>query len=593
MARRPLRPLARIIPARDRGEDPDKAEAKSRLAKARARRAAEYRRAEIRLMLVAGLFVFAFLTIAGRMALFAVTAAPPPNTYASDQGISSERSDIVDRNGNVLATNVHTRALYAHPPEMVDPDYAAERLARIFPDLDADKLKRRFAPPAKFVWVKRRVSPEQAQAVHDIGDPGLHIGRRQARLYPNGKVAAHVLGGAGFGREGVQAAEVVGRAGVEQWFDARLRAPNASPLQLSIDLGVQVATREVLEGGIKLMGAKSGSAVLLDAHTGEVLSLVSLPDFDPNFPPRAPKNGDPADSPLFNRAAQGLFELGSSYKLFTAAIALESGIAGPDTLVDTKPMKWGRYRIKEFGGRDYSPFLSLAQVMIKSSNIGSARLALEFGRETQKAMLERLGMLAPSPIEMPEAASAKPIYPKRWSDIHTITISYGHGLSASPMHLAAAYATLTNGGIYIRPTLLKRLRTPEVTPHQIISAKNSERLRNMLREVVVSGTAKMANVPGYRVGGKTGTAVKPKKTGGYYDDKVIANFASVFPVDDPQYVLVVTLDEPEDTVDGKPKRTAGWTAAPIAAEIIRRTAPILNVRPRFDTARLAERDRAG
>ena len=585
MIRTPLRPLARIISARERGEDPDKGEAEVRAAAARAKRARRNRRAEMRLVLIAGLLVSAFATIGIRMAVMAVT----PNKSAAAQSesdiISGDRADILDRRGRVLATNVYVRSIYAHPHQMVDRDRAAEELAAIFPDLDAGVLKKRFAPPSKFVWVRRAASPEQAQAVHDIGEPGLLIGRRQTRLYPNGHAAAHVLGASGFGREAVDAAEVVGLAGTEKWFDTRLRSGQLAggQLELSIDLTAQITLRKVLSGGMKLMGANSGSAILMKADTGEIVAMTSLPDFDPNHPPAIDKSADPTISPFFNRAAQGLYELGSSYKIITAAIAMETGVAEPDTLIDTKPMQWGKYRIREFGNADFSPFLSLTQVIVKSSNIGSGRVALEFGAEKQKEMLDRLGFFDPTPLELPEAASADPILPPKWSDISTITVAYGHGLSATPVHLAAAYASLTNGGHLVRPTLVKVGDDYRQGP-RVVSEKTSRRVRDMLRLVVTQGTAKMADVPGYEVGGKTGTAVKPKATGGYYDDKVIANFAAVFPSDDPKYVLIVMLDEPEDTVNGRPRRTAGWTAAPIAAEIIRRTAPVLGLAPDYRLA---------
>ena len=579
MIRRPLRPLARIIATRAQGDDPDRGEAEARLARARRNRAREAQRAQVRLLMIAVIFLGGFTAIGGRMVVLATTKLPEKVALVDPNPILPNRADIVDREGRLLATNIVAKSLYAQPPLMVDRDAAAEGLARIFPDLNAAVLKRRFAPPAKFVWVRRKVSPEQAQLVHDLGEPGLLLGDRETRLYPNGPLAAHILGGAGFGREGVHAAEVVGRAGVERWFDERLRGgyTKNSPLVLSIDLTTQSIIRSVLARGIKLMNAKGGSAVLMDVHTGELISMVSLPDFDPNHLPAAPTSGDPGDSPLFNRAAQGVYELGSTYKLFTAAIAMQRGIATANTLVDTKPLRWGKFKIREFDNHNYAPYLSLTNVMVKSSNIGSARLAMEFGADVQKEMLNRLGFLTPSPLELHTAKVTKPLYPKNWSEISAITISYGHGLSATPVHLAAAYASLLNGGMKVVPSLIKGGQA--IPSERLVSEEISRALRVMLRKVVTDGTATLADVVGYQVGGKTGTAVKPKHTGGYYEDKVIANFAAVFPTSAPKYVLIVTLDEPEDVVQGKPKRSAGWTAAPIAGEIIRRTAPVLGLRP--------------
>ena len=578
MIRRPLKPLAHIIAAREQGEDPDINAAEARLAAARLRRKSEKRRWQFRTALVCLAFVLSFGTIAARMVYIAsdkdavIAARDPSNPIRSD------RADIVDRNGRLMAMNVITPSLYVQTKDLIDPAHAAQELERIFPDLDAATLRRRFSPPTKFAWIKRRLSPEQAQAVHDIGDPGLVVGRRETRLYPNGQLAAHVLGGAGYGREDIFAAEVVGRDGVERWFDADLRADTETPLQLSLDLTVQSTIRNVLEGGMRLMNAKGASAVLMDARNGEVLSLVSLPDYDPNYRPDNPNTGDPADSPLFNRAAQGRYELGSTYKLFTAALAMESGLATPNTLVDTKPLKWGRYRIREFQGRNMGPFQSLTNVLVRSSNIGSARLAMEFGTEAQKQFLRDLGMLEPTTLELSSAKSAHPIYPRRWSEISTITISYGHGLSATPVHLAAAYASLLNGGLKVEPTLIRH-GNADKPQQRIVSAQTSSSLRYMLRKVVTEGTAQMGDIDGYQVMGKTGTAEKPAKTGGYDENRVIANFAAVFPASAPRYALVVTLDEPEDIVAGEKKRSAGWTAVPVAGEIIRRAAPLLGLRP--------------
>ncbi len=581
MIRKPLRPLARIMAAREQGLDPDRKEAQARLDRARTRRKRQHQKAQIRIALVACMFLGCFGLIGLRMAVLATTESEAEIAASLAKKIKSDRADIVDRYGRVLATNITTTSIIAHPHKMINRDAAAEGLARIFPDLDPRVLKRRFSPPAKFLFVKRKVSPEKAQAVHDLGEPGLVLGKRETRIYPGGALAAHILGGAGYGNEEIRAAEVVGRSGVEYWFDERLSGAEdlGEPLALSIDLTAQTVVEQVLDRGMNLMNAKGASAVVMNAHSGELVAMASLPDFDPNNPPLAPKTGDPAESPLFNQAAQGVYELGSTYKLFTVALAMETGIATPDTLIDTKPLNWGRFPIREFDNHDYGPFQSLTNVLVKSSNTGSARLAMEFGVEAQKKLLHSLGFLRPTLLELPEAKTAKPLYPKKnWSEISAITISYGHGLSATPVHLAAAYASLTNGGMAVQPTLLKGGAVID-PPQRIISEKTSRSLRYMLRKVVTDGTASLADVKGYDVGGKTGTAVKPKPTGGYYTDRVISNFAAVFPAQDPKYVVVVTLDEPQDIVAGKPKRTAGWTAAPIAGEIIRRIAPILGLRP--------------
>ena len=580
MIRTPLRPLARILEARARGENPDAIERENLRLRHEQMRDQARLRAEGRLLVLGAAFFCAFVTVGARMGLLAAAEPHEPSAAASTAPIVAQRADIVDREGRILATNMATHSLYAQPPQMIDKARAARELARIFPDLDEEKLLKDFTGKRKFLWIRKKISPEQKQLVHDIGEPGLLFGPREMRLYPNGKLAAHILGGASFGREGVHSAEVIGVAGVEKAFDNFLRDPanGGQPLRLSLDLSIQAAVERVLFGGMKLMNAKGAAAVLMKADTGEVVAMASLPDFDPNDRP-APRPGAAAeDSPLFNRAVQGVYELGSTFKIFTAAQAMELGLVGPDTLVDANaPMRWGKHTIHEFRRKNYGPKLSVTDVIVKSSNVGTAHMALEIGKERQQDFFRSLGLFEPTPVELVEAPTGKPIVPARWGDIHTITASYGHGISASPLHLAAAYASLLNGGERVAPTLLAGGR-PQ-TGERVVSEDTSAKARAMLRQVVQHGTATFGEVEGYRVGGKTGTADKPNPQGGYYKDKVITTFASVFPADDPEYVLVVTLDEPEDRSGPDPRRTAGWTAVPVAAEIIRRAAPLLGLRP--------------
>jgi cell division protein FtsI (penicillin-binding protein 3) len=466
---------------------------------------------------------------------------------------------------------------------MVDPASAANQLANIFPELDAKELLEDFTGTRKFLWIRRQLSPEQMQQVHDIGSPGLLFGPREMRLYPNGPIAAHILGGASYGREGVASAEVIGVAGVERQFDNFLRDPasEGAPLELSLDLTVQAATEEVLHGGMTLMNAKGAASVLMDVHTGEIIAMASLPDFDPNNRPQVLLTGDQSDSPLFNRAVQGVYELGSTFKIFAVAQAMELGLLNANTMIDTKgPLTWGRFRIRDF--HDYGAALSATDVIVKSSNIGTARIAMQLGGTRQREFLGQLGFLEATPVEMIEAPSGAPLLPRQWSEISTMTISYGHGISTSPLHLASGYASLLNGGTRVEPTLLRQ-HHPQ-NGERIVSEQTSRIARNMLRAVVTRGTASFGEVPGYEVGGKTGTADKPRENGGgYYDDKVISTFASVFPADDPKYVLIVTLDEPSENSGAKPRRTAGWTAVPVAAEMIRRVAPLLGLRPEIET----------
>ena len=581
MIRRPLRPLARILSARAEGRDPGQVEAEERAARLRARHRAERARAEARIILLGAVFILGFATVAGRMALVAAGTPVEPRSGASGEPILAQRADIVDRNGAVLATNLVTASLYAQPPEMIDPERAAVELARIFPDLDPEALRHRFTDGRKFVWIKRTVSPEQRQAVHDLGEPGLLFGPRETRLYPNGAIAAHILGGASFGREGVHAAEVVGVAGVERAADARLRDParTSVPLRLSIDLAAQTALEEVLAEGMAEMNAKGAVGILMEADTGQIRAIASLPDFDPNLRPPLPTSGDPADSPLFNRAAQGRYELGSTLKIFPVAQALDKGLVGPQTLVDTSgPMKWGRFTIRDF--RNYGPRLTVEDVIVKSSNIGTARIAISMGAAAQQDFLKRLGLMDVLPLEVSEAARAAPLLPARWSDLTTMTISYGHGIAVSPLHLAAAYASVVNGGLRVTPSIIASDRRP-TEADRVISEATSLVVRDMLRKVVLRGTARQADVEGYEVGGKTGTADKPLPAGGYARDKTIGTFVGIFPASAPKYVMLIALDEPSNKVNGQALRTAGWTAAPVFARALRRIAPIMGLRPGF------------
>ncbi|MEL6887322.1 MAG: penicillin-binding protein 2 [Pseudomonadota bacterium] len=588
MTRTPLRPLARILPARDAGESPAAIERENLHVRHEEMRDRARTRAEGRLLVLGVFFFAAFLTVGVRMGMLATSEPMEPRASAQGAAISAARADIVDRKGRLLATNFETHALYAQPPLMVDLAAAAKGLATIFPDLEEADLLKDFSGKRKFLWIRKKISPEQMQAVHEIGDPGLLFGPREMRLYPNGSLAAHVMGGASFGKEGVSAAEVIGVAGVEKYFDDYLRDPanGQRPLTLSLDLTVQAAAEQVLYGGMKLMNAKGATSVLMDVLTGEIVSVVSLPDFDPNNRPRPATSGDQGDSPLFNRSVQGVYELGSTFKIFAAAQAVDLGLVSPSTIIDTSgPMKVGGFRIGEFRNKNYGK-LSVADIIVKSSNRGTGRMALQIGAERQQEFLKSMGFFEATPFEIVEARTGKPLLPKRWTELSAVTVSYGHGLSSSPMHLAAGYAAIANGGHMVAPTILKR-NGPRLGP-RVMSENAARAARDMLRKVVTSGTASMGEVPGYAVGGKTGTADKPRARGGYYDDKVIATFATIFPAHEPKYVLVVTLDEPVETSGDKPRRTAGWTAVPVAAEMIGRIAPLLGLRPAVEPKALAD-----
>ncbi len=586
MIRTPLRPLARILDARAKGENPDAIERENIRLRGEATRDRERLRAEGRLLMMGLFFLAAFVTVGARMGTLAAAQPEEPQLSEAAPAIIAQRADITDREGRVLATNLVTHALYAQPPMMVDPERTAEKLVKIFPDLDHDRLVKDFTGTRKFVWIKKKISPEQMQDVHDIGDPGLLFGPREMRLYPNGSLAAHILGGARFGNEGVNSAEIVGTAGVEKAFDGWLRDPanGGAPLKLSIDLTIQSALEEILAGGMKLMNAKGATAILMEVQTGEIVAMASLPDFDPNDRPAPLTKGDASDSPLFNRAVQGVYELGSTFKIFAVAQAMELGLVNPSTMVATaSPMRVGKFKIHDF--HNYGPQLSVTDVIVESSNVGTARIVQMIGPERQREFLTRMGFVEPTQVELGEAPTGRPIVPAKWSDISAMTIGYGHGLSASPLHLAAAYATIANGGRRVTPTLVHDIG--HQPGERVVSEDVARRTMGMMRAVVSRGTASFADVKGYQVAGKTGTADKAKPTGGYYKDKVIATFAGAFPATDPKYVLVLSLDEASTYAAGETRRTAGWTAVPVAGEVIRRVGPLLGLRPEEGPTELA------
>lgn len=581
MIRKPLRPLAPVLFTRKTGGNPDVMEYRNMRERYAMAQEQLLRKTRRRLWMMGAMFFCAFSVIGFQMTALATSDGAEPRVAAHSSQAVASRADILDRNGRILATNMDTYSLYAHPHQLIDTMAAAQGLARIFPDVEVDKMHAILTRGRAFEWIKDSISPEEKQAVYDLGEPGLLFGPRERRLYPNEAIAAHILGGTQFDNEGTHSAEVVGIAGIEKEYDAYLRDPEfgGQPLQLSLDLTVQSALEQVLAGGMKYMNAKGASAVLMDAHSGEIIAMASLPDFDPNRRPRVSLTGRQEDSPLFNRSVQGMYELGSALKLFPIAQAMELGLIDPSTEIDTRgPLKWGRFKINDF--HDYGKTMSTSQIFVKSSNIGTARIAMMIGAERQKAFLDSLGFLKSTDIELIEASTGRPQYPSNWSEISTMTISYGHGMSTSQVHLAGAYASIVNGGTLVKPTLLKT-EQPVVGP-RIVSPEVSVAMRQMLRDVVVKGTAKEAEVPGYFVGGKTGTADKPNPEGKYYEDRVIATFASVFPSHDPKYVMILTLDEPEDRTGPEPRRSAGFTAAPIAGGAIRRIAPLLGLVPDVD-----------
>ena len=589
MIRVPLRPLAHILAVRSSGGNPDDIEKQNVNQRYITYTDLTQKRAERRLFFVGIMFLISFVLVCARMTVLASSEVSSVLTEVSPSNLISQRSNILDRNGNILATNLPTFALYARPQVMIRPQLAVKKLIKIFPDLNAKKMLTDFTGQKTFLWVKDKLSPEQRQAVHEIGEPGLMYGPREMRLYPNGRFASHVLGGTRFNNQSATNADMVGSAGVEATFNNYLsdRADEGKALQLSLDLSVQAAVENILGGSMNIMRAKGATSIVLDVITGEIITMVSLPDFDPNNRQIEFAGDDANNNPLFNRAVQGVYELGSTYKVFTVAKALDLGLVDPETEIDV----FRKTNILGTAVRDdhYKvPKLSVTDILTESSNVGTATLAAKIGKNNQISMLKDLGLFHPTEVELIEAKGITPLKPKKWIDSSTVTISYGYGLSMSPLHLAVAYATLINGGYKVIPTILKQ--DNKDLGRRVISAETSNQLRKILRSVVQRGTATLGNVEGYEVGGKTGTANKQKVGArGYDNDRVVSTFVSFFPVKSPRYVLLVSFDEPSYR-GGKEKneRSAGWTAVPVAAEIIKRIAPLLNLRPSSETDQVVQ-----
>jgi cell division protein FtsI (penicillin-binding protein 3) len=474
-----------------------------------------------------------------------------------------QRGEIVDRNGSLIATSLRTASLFANPKEIRDPEQVAAKLEKVLPGVNAGQLAKGLNSAKSFIWVKRHLTPREEQAVNNLGYPGLYFLPEEKRLYPYGPLLAHVLGYVGVDNKGL--------AGIEKTLDRRLLDPldNREPLQLSIDLRVQAIVHEELSAAVSSFHALGGVGVVMDVKTGELIAMVSLPDFDPNRP------GQASDVARFNRASLGTYEMGSTFKSFTMALALDSGAATFHSSFDaTSPLHFGGFTIDD--DHPQRRWLTLPEVYAYSSNIGTAKIIQEVGGKRQQAFLKKLGLLSPLSVELPERA--QPQYPSQWQDINTITISYGHGIAVTPLHLARAIAAITNGGTLPQVSLLKGGPEKKIEEQRVISEATSRNVRRLMRMVVLHGTGKKADVRGYRVGGKTGTAEKVTN-GGYSHKSNLALFVSAFPVDAPRYAIVAMVDEPHGTAETYGFVTGGWVSAPVVSRIISRMAPLYGLPP--------------
>jgi cell division protein FtsI (penicillin-binding protein 3) len=500
--------------------------------------------------------------LAGRfvqLSVFPQTETRP--AYRAESLAAVGRADLTDRNGKILATDLDAASLFADTRKVWDADEAADGLMSVLPDLDRATLLSKLKSGQAFVWLKRDLTPRQQDAVHRLGYPFLDFRREPHRIYPHGRLAAHALGYVDTDNGGL--------AGVERGLNATISNPLRldEPIALSIDVRVQHAMQDELLRAMESFQAIGSAGVVMNANTGEIVAMASLPDFDPNDPLAAPPEA------RFNKATLGVYEMGSTFKTFTTAMVLDAGKATLATKYDARqPLTFGRFKISDFHAQNR--ILTTAEVFEHSSNIGSARMALSVGIEAHRAFLGKLGLLQPMRFEVAE--TGRPMVPARWGNLQSVTISYGHGIAVNPVQVAAATAAMVNGGTLFQPSMLKLKpgETPKGT--RAISPETSEKMRGLLRLVVEKGTGGKADVPGYPVGGKTGTAEKPK-AGGYAETSLITSFVAAFPAQKPEYVVLIVLDEPKPNKDTFGFATAGWTAAPTAGKVIARIAPLLNV----------------
>ena len=524
-----------------------------------------------RVVMTMAVFFGLYAAIAGRLVYLGML--DPEESGPPASRVTASRPDIVDRNGEVLATDIKTASLFAEPRRIVDADEVIERLSTVLPDIEVEQTYHKLKSGAGFVWLKRQLTPKQQSEIMALGLPGIGFRTEKRRFYPAGPTAAHIVGLTNIDNKGI--------AGLEKYIDdqglADLQASGLAiakdlkPVKLSVDLRVQHIVHDELAQAMERYHAIAAGAVVLNANTGEVVAMASLPDFDPNNPFNA------HEKDRLNRMSAGVYEMGSTIKSFTTAMALDSGLANLESRFDaSRPLRIGRFTIKDFHGK--GRVLTLPEVFIYSSNIGSAKEADMVGIEGHREFLKRLGLLDRLKTELPEVAS--PTEPKEWKKVHSITISFGHGMSTTPLQTAVGAAALMNGGKLIQPTFLPRSQDEaNAVAEQVLKPTTVEQMRYLYRLNAEKGSGKRAEVPGFRVGGKTGTAEKVVN-GRYSSDKRFNAFLAAFPMDNPQYIVLSINDEPKPEKPGM-GATSGLNAAPIVANIIRRSGALLGVKPEF------------
>ena len=533
-------------------------------------------KSKARLGLAIVAFIGIFSVIAFRLVMFAtVSEGHGGRRSVSQDAVATARPDILDRNGQIIATDIKTPSLFAEPRKIIDVDEAVELLTAVLPDLDVNEVRERLSSKRGFVWLKREITPSQQRDIHRLGIPGVGFLSENKRVYPNGPIVSHEIGYVNIDNQGI--------AGIEKWLDGQgLAALHMAglatdqlqrPVNLAVDLRVQYALRQELAAAREKYKAKASAGVIADVNTGEIIAMVSEPDFDPNNPRIA------NDPDHLNRLTTGVYEMGSTFKALTMAMALDSGRISLSSSFDARmPLRYGKFEIHDFHAQ--RRVLTVPEIFTYSSNIGTARMALSLGVEYHKAFLKKLGQLDRLRTELPE--SAEPLVPKRWGELNTVTIAFGHGLSVAPLQAVMGISALVNGGKMIPPTFLKRDQAEaDRLAKRVIKPETAEKMRYLMRLNVEKGTATRANVLGYYVGGKTGTS--EKVVGGRYSKtKVLTSFTAILPADKPRYLLLIMLDEPQGLPETHGFSTSGWNVVPVGGKIIERVAPLLDILPRFD-----------
>lgn len=531
-------------------------------------------RARIRWVMV--VLVALFGVVAGKLIILGTVVNDTSIEGRARDLITATRPAILDRNGLELAVDIRVPSLFAEPRRIVDIDEAVEKLSSVLPDINKDWLRGRLTGEKGFVWIKRELTPALQEKIFQLGIPGIDFVTESKRFYPGGAESSHILGSVNIDNQGI--------AGIEKDMDNRdvallqslglARGNELTPVNLSIDLRVQHAMHEQLTDALTRYQAIAAAGVMMDIKTGEILGLVSLPDFDPNNPVTA------LEKDRFNRITSGIYELGSTFKTITMAAALDSGKVKITDSFDARfGVRFGRFTIDDFHGKHR--ILTVPEIYKYSSNVGTIHVMQQLGKDNFRAFLTKIGLDQTAPLELPEKRN--PTVPEKFSEIVAATASFGHGLSVSPLHMLRAVAAFVNDGQMVVPTLYKRsLEEAQATYTQVISPATSAKIRYLMRLNALEGSGTRMNkfAAGYRAGGKTGTAEKVVK-GRYDSSKTLAVFASAFPLDNPRYAMVVLVDEPHNE-NAQSGHTAGWNAGEVTGRIVQRVAPMLGISPDFN-----------